>query len=160
MSASSATYDDFVQVVKNLINAHLIDKIVAQFQELSVSSTDDIITQMAWTPACEDLRKFYVTNVHPRVYLPWNDKNCCTDNTSRLSLNQRFLVLLNRLRRPRPRSKLLNASIQPFTMIPFVEDVSLRITTCSFPSLLKDYHAGLKYNLRMNARRYNGQKDQ
>lgn len=68
MSASSETYEDSVQVVENLIDLDLIDKAVAELQLGVTPAKDDITTKMDWTPACEKLREFYVTNVHPKVY--------------------------------------------------------------------------------------------
>lgn len=68
MSANSETYEDSVQVVENLIDSDLIDKAVAELQLGVTPAKDDITTKMDWTPACEKLREFYVTSVHPKVY--------------------------------------------------------------------------------------------
>lgn len=68
MSASHETYDDSVQVVENLIDAGLIDNAVAELKARPCITTDNITTRLDWTPACEDLRQFYVTNIHPQVH--------------------------------------------------------------------------------------------
>ena len=68
MSASSETYENSVQVVENLIDSDLIDKAVEELRSGATPAKDDITTRMDWTPACEKLREFYVTNVHPEVY--------------------------------------------------------------------------------------------
>lgn len=68
MSASSETYEDLVQIVENLIGSDLIDNVVAELQSAKAQAETDIVTKMAWTPACEKLREFYMTNVHSKVY--------------------------------------------------------------------------------------------
>ncbi|KAI4288915.1 MAG: hypothetical protein L6R35_001826 [Caloplaca aegaea] len=67
MSASSETYEDLVQIVENLIGSDLIDNVVAELQSAKAQAETDIVTKMAWTPACEKLREFYMTNVHSKV---------------------------------------------------------------------------------------------
>ena len=67
MSSSSEVYENSVQVVENLIDSDLIDNAVAELQSGATSATDEITTRMNWTPACEKLREFYATNVHPKV---------------------------------------------------------------------------------------------
>jgi len=67
MSSSSEVYENSVQVVENLIDSDLIDNAVAELQSGTTSATDEITTRMNWTPACERLREFYATNVHPKV---------------------------------------------------------------------------------------------
>ena len=68
MSANSETYEDFVQIVENLVDSDLINKAVAELHLGVAPAKEDITTKMDWTPACEKLREFYVTNVHPKVY--------------------------------------------------------------------------------------------
>ena len=68
MSANRETYEGSVQIVENLIHSDLIDKAVAELQLGVAPAKEDITTRMNWTPACEKLREFYVTNVHPKVY--------------------------------------------------------------------------------------------
>ncbi|KAI4140529.1 MAG: hypothetical protein LQ341_003798 [Variospora aurantia] len=67
MSASSETYEDSVQVVENIIGSDLIDNVVAELQPSKTQAETDIVTKMAWTPACEKLREFYITNIHSKV---------------------------------------------------------------------------------------------
>jgi len=67
MSSSSEVYENSVQVVENLIDSDLIDIAVAELQSGATSATGEITTRMDWTPACERLREFYATNVHPKV---------------------------------------------------------------------------------------------
>ena len=67
MSASSETYETSVQVVENLIDSDLIDEPVAELQSGVTPAKDDITTRMDWTPACQKLRNFFATNIHPKV---------------------------------------------------------------------------------------------
>ncbi|KAL9127039.1 MAG: hypothetical protein Q9217_004003 [Psora testacea] len=67
MSSSSEIYEDSVQIVEGLINSDLIDNAVAELQSGATSAPDEITTRMNWTLACERLREFYATNVHPKV---------------------------------------------------------------------------------------------
>ena len=103
MSVSSETYDDSVQVVENVIDTCLIDNAVAEFPARSNTATGDMVTQIAWTPACEEIRKFYATNVHEKV-CSRDDTHHCTDTIPRPSLKRRLLVSSNRLRRRSLRS--------------------------------------------------------
>ncbi len=79
MSASCETYEDSVQVVENLIDSDLIDKAVVELQSGVIPAKEDITTKMEWTPACERLREFYVTNVHPKVYASTTSNDHSTD---------------------------------------------------------------------------------
>lgn len=68
VSASSETYENSVQIVKNVIDADPIDKAVVQMVKGSgTPATAGIVTQLSWTAAREELRKFYVTNVCSQV---------------------------------------------------------------------------------------------
>ena len=152
MSASSETYDDSVQVVEKVIDTRLIDNAVAEFPARPNTATGDMTTGIAWTPACEEIRKFYATEVHEKVCSK-DDKHHCTDTIPRSSLKRRLLVSSKRLRRRSLRSRWLSASTQPFRIMNFVESAFLPITTCLFRSSPKGYHPGLKYCLSTNARR-------
>lgn len=158
MSVSSETYDDWVQVVEKVIDTRLIDDAVEGFSLGSNIATDKITTTIGWTAAYEKIRQFYVLEVHEKVCSK-DDNDHCTDTIPRPSLKRRLLVSSKSPRRRRLRSRWLSTSTQPRT-IPFVESASLPITTCSFHSLSKGYHPGLKYGLSTNARRYRGRRDQ
>ena len=158
MSASSETYDDSVQVVEMVIDIRLIDNAVADLPAGSNTGTDDITTGIVWTPACEEIRKFYTTKVHEKVCSK-DDIDHYTDTISRSSLKRRLLVSSKRLRRHSLRSRWLSVSTQPFRTIPFVESAFLPITMCLFRSLSKGYHPGLKYGLSKNTSRCRGRRD-
>lgn len=67
MSASSETYENFVQIVENLMNFDLIDRTIAKLHLRAILTKTDITTKMNWTSTCEKLREFYVTNVHLKI---------------------------------------------------------------------------------------------
>lgn len=67
MSAKNESYDDSVQIVENVIDIKLINNTVTRLQAISAGATEDITTRLDWTPACDELLKFYRTKVHPEV---------------------------------------------------------------------------------------------
>lgn len=67
MSSSNEVYEDWVQVIENVIDSDLIDDAVAELQLLPTPATDKITTKMDWNSACERLREFYAEHVHPEV---------------------------------------------------------------------------------------------
>ena len=67
MSGSREAYEDFVQFRGDLIDADLIDRVVAELRLGEYQASETITTKLDWTPGCERLREFYVTNIHPNV---------------------------------------------------------------------------------------------
>ncbi len=87
-----------------VIDIRLIDNAVEDLPAGSNTGTDDITTGIVWTPACEEIRKFYTTKVHEKVCSK-DDIDHCTDTISRSSLKRRLLVSSKRLRRHSLRSR-------------------------------------------------------
>ena len=65
MASQNESYDDSVQIFKDVVSIELIDSAVTKLWD-SAGATDDITTRLEWTPACDELLQFYRTGVHPR----------------------------------------------------------------------------------------------
>ena len=62
MSAKNESYNDYVQIVKDVIDIGLIDSVVAKLPSNTTGTTDPVATSLDWTPACDD----FFTNLQDR----------------------------------------------------------------------------------------------
>ena len=67
MSAKNESYNDYVQIVKDVIDIGLIDSVVAKLPSNTTGTTDPVATSLDWTPACDDFLQTYRTEVYLMV---------------------------------------------------------------------------------------------
>ena len=85
----------FVQVVDDMIDASLIDKAASSCE--AGPATESTYTEMNWTPACEELLRFYRERIHPTVCSVSKGKYDCANAFHRSSTDRRSPTLSNPL---------------------------------------------------------------
>lgn len=105
MSSKEEWYGDSVQTVEKFIDIELINNAVAKLQANSAEATDDMMTRLDWTSACDELLQFYRTKVHPEVDLEAGINSWRADSMLRLLPGQKSLLLLSRRRRRQRHSR-------------------------------------------------------
>ena len=76
-SSKAGLGDDCAFVIEADIEPHLIDNAVEGVG--ADSPSESIYTEMAWTPACDILLRFFREHVHPEVRPPSTDNRACSD---------------------------------------------------------------------------------
>ena len=76
MSTSNESYEDSIQILKNVMDKNLINKVVAELSASSLPNSNNITTRYPWNAVCDELLKFYIANVHGYVGLHMRSNDC------------------------------------------------------------------------------------
>lgn len=79
MSTSNESYEDSVQIVKDVIDKNLIDKVTVELSASSLPTSKTITTRYKWNAACQQLFECHFNNVHFEVRLEIEYKSYFTD---------------------------------------------------------------------------------
>ena len=69
MSTSNESYEDSVQIVKDVIDKTLINKVIAELSVSLLPTSKTITTRYKWNAACQELFEYHFNNVHVEVSL-------------------------------------------------------------------------------------------